>query len=104
MVKPGPHVEIYTKDGDPGYFFNDFHTWHHVPELKRFAFKGPCAELAGKLIGVSRISLFDDRTFVKKSGTLTPTRWPPGSALCGSRRAVLLELDSALPGRRRALS
>ena len=38
--------ESYTKEGDPGCFFNDFYMWRHVPELTRFAFEGPCAELA----------------------------------------------------------
>jgi ectoine hydroxylase-related dioxygenase (phytanoyl-CoA dioxygenase family) len=75
MAEPGPYVEIYTKEADPGYFFNDFYMWHHIPELKRFAFEGPCAGLAGRLIGAGRITLFDDHIFVKEAGTLTPTAW-----------------------------
>ena len=25
LAEPGPYVESYTKEGDPGYFFNDFY-------------------------------------------------------------------------------
>ncbi len=75
LAEPGPYVEIYTTENDPGYFFNDFYMWRYVPELERFAFEGPCAELAGKLIGASRVNLFDDHVFVKEAGTLALTNW-----------------------------
>ena len=75
MAEPGPHVEIYTGETDPGLFFNDFDLWRHVPVLKDFIFDGPCAALAGALMGASAITHFYDHLFVKEPGTTGFTRW-----------------------------
>lgn len=75
IAKPGPHVEIYTKDDDPGMFFNDFDLWRHVPKLKEFVFEGPCAEIAGKLMGSQKVTFFYDHVFVKEPGTERKTHW-----------------------------
>ncbi len=75
LREPGPHAEVYTKDNEPGRFFNDFDMWRHVPELKSFVYDGPCAEIAGKLVRSHRINFFYDQLFVKEPGTQTPTYW-----------------------------
>ena len=75
LTDPGPHVEIYTDEQDPGHFFNDFDMWRHVPEMKRFIFEGPCAAIAARLMGAQRIHLFYDHLFVKEPGTLGLTPW-----------------------------
>lgn len=75
LAEPGENVEVYTKPGDPGYFFNDFDLWTHVPEMKDFAFNGPCAEVAGRLMGSSHVNLFFDHLFVKEPGTKGKTHW-----------------------------
>ena len=75
MAEPGPDVEIYTKDADPGLFFNDFDLWRHVPQMKAFALEGPCAAIAGALAGASTITFFYDQIFVKEPGTEGLTRW-----------------------------
>ena len=75
MAEPGPDVEIYTKDSDPGLFFNDFDLWRHVPQMKAFALEGPCAAIAGALAGASTITFFYDQIFVKEPGTEGLTRW-----------------------------
>lgn len=75
LAEPGPHVEIYTGDDDPGYFFNDFDMWRHVPELKQFIFEGPCAAIAAQLMGATTINLFYDHLFVKEPGTTGLTPW-----------------------------
>ena len=46
MAAPGPHVEIYTEESDPGLFFNDFDLWRHVPVFREFALEGPLAAIA----------------------------------------------------------
>ena len=75
MAAPGPDVEIYTKGADPGLFFNDFDLWRHVPVLKAFAFNGPCAAIAGRLMGAAAITFFYDHLFVKEPGTEGLTHW-----------------------------
>lgn len=75
MAEPGPHVEIYTKDTDPGLFFNDFDIWRHVPQMRDFALEGPCAAIAGALSRSSVITFFYDQIFVKEPGTTGLTRW-----------------------------
>ena len=72
---PAPHVEIYTGKGDPGYFFNDFDLWRHIPVLRDFVFEGPCAEIAARLMGSKQVTFFYDHVFVKEPGTRSPTHW-----------------------------
>jgi ectoine hydroxylase-related dioxygenase (phytanoyl-CoA dioxygenase family) len=72
---PGENVEVYTKPGDPGYFFNDFDLWTHIPQMKDFALNGPCAEIAGRLMMSRHVNLFFDHLFVKEPGTPGKTHW-----------------------------
>lgn len=75
LSEPGPHAEIYTKDGDPGMFFNDFDMWRHVPILKDFVFEGPCAEIVAQLMNSEKVTFFYDHIFVKEPGTESNTHW-----------------------------
>jgi len=72
---PSDDVEIYTSEGDPGLFFNDFDMWRHIPEFEKFAFEGPCADIASRLMGSRNITLFYDHLFVKEPGTTGLTNW-----------------------------
>ena len=88
MAAPGPHVEIYTGESDPGLFFNDFDLWRHLPVLEEFAFEGPCAAIAAALSGASTITFMYDQVFVKEPGTAGLTRWhqdQPYMAVAGSQ-------------------
>ncbi len=69
LVFSGPRAEIYTKPEDPGLFFNDFYMYQRIPEFREFAFNGPCAEIAGRLMGAASVNLFNDHLFVKEPGT-----------------------------------
>ena len=75
MAEPGPHVEIYTEESDPGLFFNDFDLWRHVPVFREFALEGPLAAIAAALSGASTITFFYDQVFVKEPGTEGLTQW-----------------------------
>jgi len=75
IASPGPHLEIYTRDDDPGMFFNDFDLWRHVPALKEFIFDGPCAGIVSQLMGSEKITFFYDHVFVKEPGTASNTHW-----------------------------
>lgn len=75
LATPGPDVEIYTKGADPGLFFNDFDLWRHIPVLKAFAFEGPCAAIAQRLMRSKTITLMYDHLFVKEPGTQGLTHW-----------------------------
>ena len=98
MAAPGPHVEVYTADSDPGLFFNDFDLWRHVPQMKAFALEGPCAQIAAALSRASTITFFYDQIFAKEPGTERPHPLAPGPALHGGGwPAALLQLDPARP-------
>ena len=75
MAEPGPNVEIYTENGDPGLFFNDFDLWRHVRVFNTFVHEGPCAAAAGRLMGATSIAFFADQLFVKEPGTESLTHW-----------------------------
>jgi len=75
LSEPGENVEVYTKPGDPGYFFNDFDLWTHIPGMKDFAVNGPCAGISATLMGSRWVNLFFDHLFVKEPGTKGKTHW-----------------------------
>ena len=75
LASPGPDVEIYTKGDDPGRFFNDFDLWHHIAAMRAFAFEGPCAGIAARLMRSKTITFMYDHLFIKEPGTQDLTHW-----------------------------
>ncbi len=75
MAEPGPDVEIYTKAGDPGLFFNDFDLARRWPDLDAFVREGPLGAVAGALMGARAVTFFVDQMFAKEPGTEGLTHW-----------------------------
>lgn len=75
LANPGPHGESYTKAGSPGGFFGDLDMWQRLPGFRRFVFESPAAEIAGRVMGASKINFFYDQLLVKEPGTAERTPW-----------------------------
>ena len=83
LVFSGPRAEIYTKPEDPGLFFNDFYMYQRIPEFRDYALHGPGGEIAARLMGASRVNLFNDHLFVKEPGSLESlVRWHQDQPYC----------------------
>jgi ectoine hydroxylase-related dioxygenase (phytanoyl-CoA dioxygenase family) len=75
MGTPGPYTRGYTKDGEPGHFFGDYCNWRRIEAYRSFFFDSPAADLAGALMGSSKVNLFHEHVLVKEPGTLDRTPW-----------------------------
>lgn len=75
LADPGPLFAVASRDDDPGRFVEDFCAWERIEEFRRIAFESRAADVAGTLMGTSRVRLFHDHVLVKEPGTRQPTPW-----------------------------
>jgi ectoine hydroxylase-related dioxygenase (phytanoyl-CoA dioxygenase family) len=75
MANPGPHAEDYERKDGTGRFFGDLEMAERLPSFRRFVLESPAAEIAGRLMGASRIHFFYDQLLVKEPGTSARTPW-----------------------------
>lgn len=75
MARPGPHAEDYEREDGSGRFFGDLEMAERLPSFRRFALESPAAEIAGRLMGATRINFFYDQLLVKEPGTSARTPW-----------------------------
>jgi ectoine hydroxylase-related dioxygenase (phytanoyl-CoA dioxygenase family) len=75
IASPGPHAEDYVARGGSGRFFGDIELSLRLPEFLRFVLESPAAEIAGRMMGASRVNFFYDQLLVKEPGTLERTPW-----------------------------
>jgi ectoine hydroxylase-related dioxygenase (phytanoyl-CoA dioxygenase family) len=74
MRSPGKYAKEYSRSGQ-GRFFGDLEMALRIPEFRRFAFESPAAEIAGRIMGASRVNFFYDQLLVKEPGTEERTPW-----------------------------
>ena len=73
MAHPGPHAEEYAKGA--GRFFGDLDLWQRHAPFRRFVMESPAAEIAGRIMGASKVNFFYDQLLVKEPGTVERTPW-----------------------------
>ncbi|MCA1603686.1 MAG: phytanoyl-CoA dioxygenase family protein [Acidobacteria bacterium] len=75
IASPGPHAEEYVTRGDSGRFFGDIELSLRLSKFRRFMLESPAAEIAGRIMGASRVNFFYDQLLVKEPGTSERTPW-----------------------------
>ena len=75
IAEPSPRAKTASRSDDPGWFFEDFCNWQHIPEYREFIFNTPIAEAAAQLMQSEQVRLYHDHTLVKTAGTQQPTPW-----------------------------
>jgi len=81
MRAPGPHAEEYERPANSdlaartGRFFGDLEMAGRLPSFRRFVHESPAAEIAGRLMGATRVNFFYDQLLVKEPGTAARTPW-----------------------------
>ena len=75
MSAPGPLAEEYSPSGSSGRFFGDLELAERLPKFRRFALESPAAEIAGRVLGSTRVNFFYDQLLVKEPGTRERTPW-----------------------------
>ena len=72
---PGPDSTVYTPDGAPGGFYDDYCNWRRIPEYEDFVRHAPAAEIAGQLMRSERARIYHEHVLVKEPGTQEVTPW-----------------------------
>jgi len=75
IASPGPHAEEYAARGGSGRFFGDIELSLRLSRFRRFALESPAGEIAGRIMGASRVNFFYDQLLVKEPGTSERTPW-----------------------------
>lgn len=75
LASPGPHAEEFGRSGGSGRFFGDIELSLRLPKFQRFALESPAGEIAGRIMGASRVNFFYDQLLVKEPGTSERTPW-----------------------------
>ena len=95
LVNPGPFAEEYARG--EGRFFGDLDVSRRITAFREFVMHSPAAEIAGRIMGASRVNFFYDQLLVKEPGTTEKTPWhqdQPYWAVSGRQVAsVWLPLD-----------
>lgn len=72
---PTERARVWDRDHEGRTMFWDSMAWHGVPEYQRFVFESPAAEIAGTMLGSSKINFFFDAVFVRSAGSQFETPW-----------------------------
>lgn len=66
---PSERARIWDRDSEGRTCFYDSQVWRDTPEYREFVLNSPLAELAGVLMGSSRVNFFFDAVFVRTPGS-----------------------------------
>jgi len=72
---PGPDSTVYTSEGAPGAFYDDYCNWRRFPEYESFVLNSPAAEIAGRLTRSSTARIYHEHVLIKEPGTQEVTPW-----------------------------
>lgn len=64
-----------SQGGDKGRFHINSFVWRWDDDFRAFALESPCGEIAARLMGLDKVSLFYDQVFVKEPETAEKTDW-----------------------------
>jgi len=75
FADPGPDSSVYTKDGAPGRFYDDYCNWRRIPEYESFVMHSPAAEIAARLMRSNVARIYHEHVLIKEPGTQEVTPW-----------------------------
>jgi len=75
MSNPGPYAEEYTAKGKAGRAFNDLDLARRHEGFRDFVQSSPAAQIAGEMMGSSKVNFFYDQLIVKEPNTKERTPW-----------------------------
>ncbi len=75
FADPGPGSTVYTKDGKPGGFYDDYCNWQRIEEYKNFIMESPAGEIAARLMRSRTARIYHEHVLVKEPGTEEVTPW-----------------------------
>ncbi|MEE2745452.1 MAG: phytanoyl-CoA dioxygenase family protein [Pseudomonadota bacterium] len=74
-INPGGNRSEFLDECGPGRFVASSNMSRENNAIMNFVLRSPAAEIAGRLMRLSKVYFFYDQLFVKEPGTLAPTPW-----------------------------
>ncbi|NKB77499.1 MAG: phytanoyl-CoA dioxygenase [Gammaproteobacteria bacterium] len=75
FANPGPSHSVYTSEGGPGGFYDDYCNWNRIDEYRDFVTNSPAAEIAARLTASTSARIYHEHVLVKEPGTKEVTPW-----------------------------
>ncbi len=75
FADPGPDHSVYTEQGKPGGFYDDYCNWQRIDEYRDFVLHSPAAEIAARLMRSKTARIYHEHVLVKEPGTQEVTPW-----------------------------
>ena len=75
IANPSERGRIWDRDAQGQSCFYDSQVWSEIEGYENFVLNSPCAEIAGRLMGSSKVNFFFDAVFVRTPGTQFRTPW-----------------------------
>lgn len=75
FADPGPDNTVYTGEGEPGGFYDDYCNWQRIPEYRDFVLNSPAGEIAGRITRSGASRIYHEHVLVKEPGTERITPW-----------------------------
>ena len=75
FADPGPDHTVYTPQGQPGGFYDDYCNWQRIDEYRDFVLHSPAAEIAARLTRSGSMRIYHEHVLVKEPGTREVTPW-----------------------------
>ena len=72
---PSPDSTVYTPQGQPGRFYDDYCNWHRIDQYRAFVTTSPAAEIAARLMRSRNARIYHEHVLVKEPGTQEVTPW-----------------------------
>lgn len=75
FADPGPDNTVYSGEGEPGGFYDDYCNWQRIPEYTDFVLNSPAGEIAGRITRSAAARIYHEHVLVKEPGTQRITPW-----------------------------
>ena len=75
LLHPTPRGRVWSRDEHGRTMFWDNRAWRGIEEYRQFITSSPAAEIAGRIMGSSRVNFYFDAVFSRSPGTQFKTPW-----------------------------
>ena len=72
---PGPYHTVYTAEGGPGGFYDDYCNWSRINSYRDFIENSHAGEIAARLMQSATARIYHEHVLVKEPGTRESTPW-----------------------------
>lgn len=72
---PTNRSRVWDRDAEGRTMFWDSQAWQDIEEYQQFIYNSPAAEIAGYLMGSTKVNFFFDAVFVRSPGSQFATPW-----------------------------